>query len=310
MNNDPYLTETQTVTERKYNPEYGDDRICECGHPYYRHFDSFEGMAPVGCKYCHCDDFREGGPGQIRDVREMHAAVLRGTDLCGYRARLNRDSRYDDTHRIDASALFHTIRSGETYQYSMLTHDGHRCLALVEYDYDDTKSVFVRVFNAVELGSTPLAMLFAILDPFLSDLIWLHPRLYPKWLADAYQIGPTGDPHAGDIEPIMNYIMNAIPDDIQCRRIGAILSIIDVERIPHVYGIALLTGSYCIRELIRPQWMRFRDRVLLESHRIGAYNAMDWLGLEPASDGNKPTPDFVRMILRQSDSVDNSEKND
>ena len=36
-----------------YDPTFGDDVLCECGHPYYRHFDSYEEMSPVGCKYCH-----------------------------------------------------------------------------------------------------------------------------------------------------------------------------------------------------------------------------------------------------------------
>lgn len=36
-----------------YNPEYGDDRACVCGHPYYRHFDGYENNANVGCKYCY-----------------------------------------------------------------------------------------------------------------------------------------------------------------------------------------------------------------------------------------------------------------
>ena len=33
--------------------------LCECGHAYYRHFDSYQGMSPVGCKYCHgqCNGF-------------------------------------------------------------------------------------------------------------------------------------------------------------------------------------------------------------------------------------------------------------
>lgn len=43
----------------KYNPKYGDDRICECGHSYYRHFDPYEKMEAVGCKYCGCQDFIE-----------------------------------------------------------------------------------------------------------------------------------------------------------------------------------------------------------------------------------------------------------
>lgn len=44
-----------------YDPFFGDEIECECGHPYYRHFDSYEEMAPVGCKYCskeNCIRFR------------------------------------------------------------------------------------------------------------------------------------------------------------------------------------------------------------------------------------------------------------
>ena len=55
----PYI-ETEVVLKavfKEYNPDYGDGKLCKCGHPYYRHFDSYEGMAPVGCKYCECDDF-------------------------------------------------------------------------------------------------------------------------------------------------------------------------------------------------------------------------------------------------------------
>lgn len=62
MNNErPYLTKVKVVKKRirKYNPAYGDDRICECGHTYYRHFDSYEEMDPIGCKYCECNTFKE-----------------------------------------------------------------------------------------------------------------------------------------------------------------------------------------------------------------------------------------------------------
>ncbi len=43
----------------EYDSKFGDDKICTCGHVYYRHFDTYEGMAPVGCKYCYCDCFKE-----------------------------------------------------------------------------------------------------------------------------------------------------------------------------------------------------------------------------------------------------------
>uniref|UniRef100_A0AB39C7D2 Uncharacterized protein n=1 Tax=Bacillus phage KoopaTroopa TaxID=3234046 RepID=A0AB39C7D2_9CAUD len=42
-----------------YNPNFGDDKVCECGHTYYRHFDSYEDMEACGCKYCGCYDFKE-----------------------------------------------------------------------------------------------------------------------------------------------------------------------------------------------------------------------------------------------------------
>jgi len=55
----PYLITKRVVTERKYNPNYGDDRECICGHPYYRHFDTYEDMYNCGCKYCGCGNFQE-----------------------------------------------------------------------------------------------------------------------------------------------------------------------------------------------------------------------------------------------------------
>lgn len=55
----PYLEKIVTTTEYSYNPKYGDDRICKCGHSYYRHFDTYEQMSNVGCKYCQCHHFEE-----------------------------------------------------------------------------------------------------------------------------------------------------------------------------------------------------------------------------------------------------------
>lgn len=43
---------------KAYDEKYGDDKLCKCGHPYYRHFDTYtENMEPIGCKYCSCDNF-------------------------------------------------------------------------------------------------------------------------------------------------------------------------------------------------------------------------------------------------------------
>lgn len=46
----------------EYDPEYGDDKECagpECNDSYYRHFDSWDHMRPVGCKYCPCPEFQD-----------------------------------------------------------------------------------------------------------------------------------------------------------------------------------------------------------------------------------------------------------
>lgn len=55
----PYMLETLTIQKKKYNASYGDGRICKCGHKYYRHFDTYEHMEPIGCKYCQCSEFVE-----------------------------------------------------------------------------------------------------------------------------------------------------------------------------------------------------------------------------------------------------------
>ncbi len=44
----------------RYDPSFGDDKLCaDCGHPYYRHYDSYEENYPAGCKYCSCMNFME-----------------------------------------------------------------------------------------------------------------------------------------------------------------------------------------------------------------------------------------------------------
>jgi hypothetical protein len=39
---------------KPYDPAFGAERECKCGHPYYRHFDSYAENEPIGCKYCGC----------------------------------------------------------------------------------------------------------------------------------------------------------------------------------------------------------------------------------------------------------------
>lgn len=56
---DPYIRGFSIQRTAKYNPHYGDSRTCQCGHPYHRHFDSYEDYDAVGCKYCQCATFVE-----------------------------------------------------------------------------------------------------------------------------------------------------------------------------------------------------------------------------------------------------------
>jgi len=58
-NTQPYIERIETIRHKIYNPHYGDKRVCECSHMYERHFDSYNQMANVGCKYCGCNYFVE-----------------------------------------------------------------------------------------------------------------------------------------------------------------------------------------------------------------------------------------------------------
>jgi hypothetical protein len=52
------LAQVESVAgQDDYDRSYGDAKICTCGHTYYRHFDTHDNMAPVGCKYCPCGEF-------------------------------------------------------------------------------------------------------------------------------------------------------------------------------------------------------------------------------------------------------------
>ena len=55
----PYLLKKIIIIEKKYNIHYGDNKICVCGHQYFRHFDTYEDMKTCGCKYCECQEYKE-----------------------------------------------------------------------------------------------------------------------------------------------------------------------------------------------------------------------------------------------------------
>lgn len=73
----PYFTVVRIEYDKKYNPNYGDDRVCKCGHSYYRHFDTYEGMEAVGCKYCECFEFEEATPEQQELLKNVGKYVQR-----------------------------------------------------------------------------------------------------------------------------------------------------------------------------------------------------------------------------------------
>lgn len=45
--------------DRMWKPRKNQQASCKCSHPYERHFDSYEDMLPVGCKYCECGNFED-----------------------------------------------------------------------------------------------------------------------------------------------------------------------------------------------------------------------------------------------------------
>ena len=81
MNNEkPYIETKRIVIDRKYNPNYGDERICQCGHTYGRHFDSYNDMEPVGCKYYRCAGFVEDTEKDVLYVSDLLLVTNMKTD--------------------------------------------------------------------------------------------------------------------------------------------------------------------------------------------------------------------------------------
>jgi hypothetical protein len=81
--NSPYLKEEVKYMKFKYNPDYGDDRVCVCGHVYYRHFDTYEEMEPVGCKYCGCSEFVEEPDTRLRHLSRQGRENVLISDYVG-----------------------------------------------------------------------------------------------------------------------------------------------------------------------------------------------------------------------------------
>lgn len=71
------LEDSGCEMDRKcYDSLFGDQKECKCGHPYYRHFDTYDDMSPVGCKYCGCGVWEE--PETVK--KDEHAPEIMGED--------------------------------------------------------------------------------------------------------------------------------------------------------------------------------------------------------------------------------------
>lgn len=72
MSEQPYLESVSWVVSKRYNPAYGDERTCVCGHDaYYRHFDTYDEMRVAGCKYCGCSEFVEAKVEMTKAQRDV-----------------------------------------------------------------------------------------------------------------------------------------------------------------------------------------------------------------------------------------------
>lgn len=92
----PYLLTISGVrTFYGYNSNYGDSRECVCGHPYYRHFDTYDKMYPCGCKYCGCGEFVESTDDSKEEIKCKNLLIPRYEVINDYPK-----SRYEIGHII------------------------------------------------------------------------------------------------------------------------------------------------------------------------------------------------------------------
>lgn len=130
-----YVPASEDEIAEQYDEKFGDNKLCECGHPYYRHFDTYDNMSAIGCKYCthhspngkhqkekYCPYFKED-KNEVKDAHPRHEDLyahalctdsnnqcdnemlhLKGEDHCrcgaewikGKCAALNKNSTDDD----------------------------------------------------------------------------------------------------------------------------------------------------------------------------------------------------------------------
>ena len=129
----PYITKIVVAEVREYNPKFGDDRICECEHTYYRHFDSYEKMMVCGCKYCGCNDFKEASEtiqSKVKFFDSVRVADLSKQDWIEY-----------CLDHVKSESIKSKIRNKIQYWSSRLNNDSedfrNEILELEEYIWKD-----------------------------------------------------------------------------------------------------------------------------------------------------------------------------
>ena len=107
-----------TAERRRHEPTYpvyaesfGDDRLCACGHIYYRHFDTYDGMKGIGCKYCSCpewtplpaDSARDGLNAKCRTHGNEHPDALCPQREAVSEAGLSKEREAEIRRRLEES---------------------------------------------------------------------------------------------------------------------------------------------------------------------------------------------------------------
>lgn len=98
----------QTVVQ-VYDKKFGDDRVCQCGHTYIRHFDWGDEYR-LGCKYCDCQKFveRTAVAALIRSERAKayadgrRAGLKNAEEIASYQLL---ESRNQDEHAAIAEVM-------------------------------------------------------------------------------------------------------------------------------------------------------------------------------------------------------------
>ena len=99
MNDDDLMTFSSYV-HMASKPMYGEGErkvfTCKCGHSYERHFDPYQNMDHVGCKYCDCDQFDEPPRAPKFEIDQMCAISFSTMEFDKGSAGRVRQYKWDD----------------------------------------------------------------------------------------------------------------------------------------------------------------------------------------------------------------------